>query len=150
MRTFFLAREEIKNPLVDEIKKICVEIEAKLLSISARYGKRMLITSKKAEFSRLNNENFVEVVDYNPVSDVALVIGIEEPCDVALHWLIYRREDINVIAHFTCNEGKCIEDVNTAMEVIKSLKDSNLVELEDYGKIAVGKSLRELKERIKC
>lgn len=146
MKTFFLSREEIKNPLVDEIKKICVGIEVKLLSISARYGKRMLMASKGV--SELSN--FVEVVDYNPVNNIALVIGIEEPCDLVLHWLIYRREEINAIAHFTCKEGKYIEDIDTAMEVIKSLKDSNLVELEGYGKIAVGKSLRELKERIKC
>lgn len=150
MKTLFLSKEEIKNPLTDEIKKICAESEAKLLSISTRYGKRMLITSKNAEFSRLSNKNFVEVVDYNPVSDVALVIGTEEACEVVLHWLIYRREEINAVAHFTCNEGKRIENINTAMDAMKALKNSNLVEMEGYGRIAVGRSLKELKERIKC
>jgi len=150
MKTFFISKEEIKNPLINEIKKICAESEAKLLSISIRYGKRILITSKNAEFINLSNENFVEIVDYNPASNVALLIGMEEPHDVVLHWLIYRREEINAIAHFICNEGKCIEDINTAMEAIKALKDSNLVELEGYGRIAVGRNLKELKEMIKC
>lgn len=150
MKTFFISKEEIKNPLINEIKKICAESEAKLLSISTRYGKRILIASKNAEFSKLSDENFAEVVDYNPVSNVALVIGIEEPYDVVLHWLIYRREEINAIAHFICNEGKCIEDIKTAMDAVKALKDSNLVELKGYGRIVVGRSLKELKEMIKC
>lgn len=150
MKTLFLSKEEVKNPLADEIKKICVGLKVKLLSISIRYGKRILMTSKNAEFSHLSNENFVEVVDYNPLNDVALVIGTEEPCDLVLHWLIYRMEEINAIAHFICDEGRCVENINTAMEALKALKYSSLVELEGYGRIAVGKTLKELKEMIKC
>ena len=95
MRTLFLSREEVKNPLVDEIKragKIVKEkglVEGTYGNISVRYGKRIVITAANSDLGKLSNDDIVEVVDYNPATDVAMVIGLKEPStETPMHWLI--------------------------------------------------------------
>jgi len=146
MNTFFLSYEEIKNPMVEELKKICHKKDDKF-SISVRYGKRILINASQVDFSNLKNSDFVEIVDYNPANDVAMVIGIKEPCeDAPIHCLLYSKEEINCIAIFKIKDK---EKFGVAMEALKKLKDRKEVEIEGFGKIITGKTLREVKNACK-
>ncbi len=164
MKTFFISREEIRNPLIEEMKTVGRIIKEKKLvektygNISIRYGKRMIITATNADLGNLKNEDFVEVVDYNPFTNIALAIGLKNPSiETPMHWLIYRKPDINAIIHV----HKLYENVPTAkyappgsvelaMEALKALKNSNLINLEKHGSVAVGIDLKKALEELKC
>ncbi len=153
--TFFLGREKIKNPFVEEMISSGIEISGKGTgangSISMRYGNRMVITTGDATLSSLTESDFVEVADYDAVRNVAMVIGLKEPSpDTPLHWLIYRREDINAIISIGNPVGKEQAGLDTALDALRRLKKSNCITLEGYGCISVGKSLREAAEGITC
>ncbi len=165
MRTLFLSREEVKNPLVDEIKragKIVKEkglVEGTYGNISVRYGKRIVITAANSDLGKLSNDDIVEVVDYNPATDVAMVIGLKEPStETPMHWLIYRRDDINAIIHVhaTFEEAPTSEKyakegtLELAMEAIKALKNSKIANLRGHGSIAVGINMEEALKVLKC
>ena len=165
MRTLFLSREEVKNPLVDEIKragKIVKEkglVEGTYGNISVRYGKRIVITAANSDLGKLSNDDIVEVVDYNPATDVAMVIGLKEPStETPMHWLIYRRDDINAIIHVhaTFEEAPTSEKyakegtLELAMEAIKALKNSKIANLMGHGSIAVGINMEEALKVLKC
>ncbi|MEM1514226.1 MAG: class II aldolase/adducin family protein [Candidatus Thermoplasmatota archaeon] len=146
MNTFFLSYEEIKNPLVEELKKICYKKEEGF-SISVRYGKRILINASQVDFKNLGNDDFVEIVDYNPVNDIAMIIGMKEPCgDAPIHWLIYSREEINAIAIF---RKKDKDKFKVAMDALKKLKNKKQLEIKGFGKIIVGRTLKEVKDACK-
>jgi len=165
MKTLFLSREEVRNPLAEEIKKAGRIVKEKGLvegnygNISMRYGKRMLITAAGADLGSLRDEDFVEVVDYNPATDVAMVIGLKEPSkETPMHWLIYRREDVNAIVHVHCSiesapstsryakEGS----IELAMEAIKALRNSKVANLMRHGSVAVGATMEEALGLLKC
>jgi len=165
MKTLFLSREEVRNPLAEEIKragKIVKEkglVEGTYGNISARYGKRMVITATGSDLGNLSNEDMVEVVDYNPVTDIAMVIGVKEPSkETPMHWLIYRREDINAAIHVhrTFEEAPSTEkyapqgSLELAMEAIKALKNSKIANLMGHGSIAVGVNIEDALRVLKC
>jgi len=149
--TFFLGKERVKNPFVGEMASAGAEISGKVEgggSISMKYGSRMIITAERSSIPSLTEDDFVEVADYDAVRNIAMVIGVSEPsADTPLHWLIYRRDDINAIVSFGKIEGKSID---YAMGALKELKNSNSITLKGYGKIAVGKNLKEAVEGITC
>ncbi len=162
-QTFFLGKENVNNPLAREIISIGKEI-GKIFSnsivgnISVRYGKRILITTYD-EIASLTEDNLAEVVDYDVVRNIAFVIGKEEPSnETAMHWLIYRREDINAIIHIhkllsglpTTEEEKPPGSLEIAMEALKLLKNNNCINLKNHGCIAIGENLRKAMEAIPC
>ncbi len=152
MKVFFVTREEIKNPFVAQIidagKKLH-ECGVRVKSISMRYGKRMLITAAGANIHKLSNEDFIEVVDYNPVGDIMLVIGLKAPPEEAIiHWFIYKREEINAVIYV----GGEIKEGNTmgvVAEILKALRKGNLINVGE-NVISVGRSLKEAVEELKC
>ena len=164
MRIIFLSKEEVKNPLTKEITeagKILKEkgfVKEKFGSISVKYGKRMIITANNANLGNLSNEDFVEIVDYNGVTNVTLAIGLKNPSmEIPMHWFIYRKPEINAIIHIQ----KTFDDIPTtsyappgsielAIEALKALRQANLINLKNYGSIAVGVNLKKALEELKC
>lgn len=161
--TFFLGKEKINNPLIKEMISIGKELgnifsEDVAGNISVRYGKRMLITSHN-EIASLTTDDFVEVIDYDAVRNIALVIGEREPSyEMPMHWLIYRREDINAIIHIheifdgllTTEKEEPPGSFEIALEALKMLKNKNCINLKNHGCIAVGKNLRKAMGEISC
>jgi len=153
--TFFLGRENIKNPLVGEMVSAAARISEEGISgnetVSMRYGGRMVITAGGSSIASLTEDDFVEIADYDAVRNVAMAIGNREPSpDTPLHWLIYRRDDINAVisSREQAEEKRKIFDI--ALEALGNLKKSNCIKLEGYGFISVGKNLKEAVEGIKC
>ena len=161
MNIFVLSSEEIRNPLAGEIADLALMLHERGLmersgSISMRYGRRMLITSSGADMSALRSEHFVEVVDYNPVTDTVLLIGTHEPPpETPLHWLLYSRDDINVVLYGMLF-GKALsaaeleappEGLMGAMAVLKELKNSHAVKIKGGTGVMVGVSIAEIRRR---
>jgi len=142
MDVIFVSKEKIRNPLVAEIIRIGKKIRKKG-TISARFGNRILITANH-DLGELKESDFVEVVDYNILSDIAIVIGPKEPSSVLpLHWMIYRLPDINVIIHL---HDMIVEriDMEQSMEVLKKLRDRKEVSDDRFGRIIVGFGIDEI------
>jgi L-fuculose-phosphate aldolase len=163
--TFFLGKEKINNPLVKEmidIGRILVDALSYpniLGNISTRYGKRVLITSCNERIGYLIENDFVEVADYDATRNLAFVIGKNEPSyEMPMHWLLYRREDINAIIHIhkVFNEFPTTElerlpgSLELVLEALKLLKNYNCINLKNHGCIAIGKNLRNAMEAILC
>ena len=77
MRVMFLSEENVKNPIIKDILELGKKIN-RSGDISARYANRIVISTNQS-LKNLNENDFVEVVDYNPSTDVALVIGKLNP-----------------------------------------------------------------------
>jgi len=148
--TFFLGRDKIKNPFIERMISAGREIgniEDKG-TISMRFGNRIIITARNATLSMLTEDDFVEVADYDAVRNIALVIGMNEPSPAAaIHWLIYRRDDINAIA--SVFEDAPMPDFDIAMEALKLLKEKRCIKLNN-GLISVGRNIEEATEGLKC
>lgn len=161
MNIFVLSPEEIRNPLAGEIVELALTLHERGFmersgSISMRYGRRMLITSSGADMAALEDTQFVEVVDYNPVTDTVILIGPHEPPpETSLHWLLYARDDINVVlCGVRLDEAAPApeieappEGVMRAMAVLKGLKKTGAVRMKGESGIVVAASIAEIKRR---
>jgi ribulose-5-phosphate 4-epimerase/fuculose-1-phosphate aldolase len=122
-------------------------------SISIRYGKRIVITKAGAQMGKIKNEDMVEVIDYDPIKNLALVIGLAEPnSETPMHWLIYDAMDkINAIIHVhamseaipTTENEKPYGTLELAMEVLKTFRKGNFINIKNNGSIAIGRNLEE-------
>jgi len=165
MEVIYLAMEEVRNSLIEEIKKVGKKLKEKGYitetygNISVRYGKRMIITATNSDLGNLSNDDFVEVIDYNPATNIAMVIGTKKPSrETPMHWLLYSRDDINAIIHThkifdgipTTKEEKPAGSLELAFEALKTIGNNKLINLKNHGSIAVGRTLQEAMEVIDC
>lgn len=162
MKTIVLSHDTVANTLLEELvragRMIATLHQSVSGSISHRYGKRFLITASNVTLPNLNHSDFVEVVDYNPVNDTALIIGRTNPSpEVPLHWLIYTRDDINAIiylsqmrdihaaSHTSTSE---FSTFNLGKEVLPLLRLNRKATLSDGTIISIGRTLNETVEAL--
>ena len=168
-QTFYNSREQSRCPLIPEIVRIYQDfIDKNILDdesyavISIRYGKRILINgSNNSKFSEI--ENFLEVVDYDPVKNIVLVIGPALPYrETPIHCLIQNaRRGVNSIIQINskkifeklnCNIQNQIEEKNNYLEYAKDiltiLRENNFVMIKDKGIIVVGKNIFDSKQNL--
>jgi ribulose-5-phosphate 4-epimerase/fuculose-1-phosphate aldolase len=163
LRTFFVGTETSRNPLLPKLQAIGKQlIEEELCEgpgvLSARYGKRIVITTGGAALGALKDTDFVEIVDYDPSRNRCLLMGKAEPTmDAAVHWLIYNnREEVGAILHvqdpivIEVNEAtrmfpesraeKLPGPVEVAVEALKLLRKSSYCVVRGHGCFAVAKT----------
>ena len=169
-QTFFVSKEKCSCPLAVEIIKISEKIKKLRLlknttgAISLSYGKRMVVQRAGSSFDDLNLDDFVEVVDYDPLKKIMLVIGKSEPCiEASVHWMIHHaRDDINAIMQI--NKEGIVErfskkfpvterlfplgSIDLVKEVLKTLKNSKNIIIKDTGVMFTGADLKELEDTV--
>lgn len=166
LRTFFLGTEPSHNPLVPRLQAIGKHLAAEELCegpgvLSARYGKRVIITTGGSMLGALKDVDFVELIDYDPQRHHCKILGKAEPHgDAGIHWLIYQnREEVGGIVHvhdplvMEVNEATQMfpetkdvrpsGSVELAVEALKLLRKSPYFVLKGHGCIATGKTLEE-------
>lgn len=166
LRTFFVGTETSHNPLLPKLQAMGRQLIADGLSdgpgaLSARYGKRVIITTGGATLSALKDTDFVEIVDYDAQRNRCLLLGKAEPSPIAgVHWLIYsNREEIGGIVHVHdplvievqeatqlfpgTKEVRAPGSLELAVDALKVLRKSPYVVLKGHGCLAVGKTLEE-------
>jgi len=141
----------------EELKKSELFVP-KFNSISLRTVKKFIITCPESIDAELTPDDFIEIVDYDPVRDSALALGAKQPPrDILLHWLIYRAvNNINVIVNVdidlspeflekfkirTLEKEMKVITPEAAMGILPVLIDTNLIYLEDHGLLVYGESL---------
>jgi len=169
-QTFFISREVSKCPLILDIIKIGQKIKVLGLeentdsTISLSYGKRILINASGVNLIKITYQDIIEVVDYDPVKNVVLAIGKQNPViETPVHWIIHHaREDVNAIIQF--NGEKIVKKysenipitkteypsgtIDLAKEVLKTLKESKKIVIRNIGCLFVGVSLQEVENLI--
>ena len=169
-QTFFVSKEKCSCPLVVELIGISKKIKKLGLLenatgvISLSYGKRMVVQRVDSRLDDLMLDDFVEIVDYDPLKRIMLVIGKDEPCDESsVHWMIHHaRDDIN--AALQLNGGEIIErfskkfpmteklfplgSIDLIKEILKTLKNDKTIIIKDIGVLFAGADLKELEDSI--
>lgn len=164
-QTFYISRETSRSPLLTEIiranrrfKEQSILENAKMI-ISLRYGKRILINGNYSDSGKLDVEDFLEIVDYDPIKKIVLAIGQNEPCiETPLHWLIHHaRNDVNAIIQLNgenilsrkisnipiTENDWAIGTIELVKEVLKKLRNSKKILIKNIGALFVGLDLKE-------
>ena len=165
-QTFYVSKEKSNCPLIAialRVEKKIKEYNVSNIIISQRYGKRILINSLSDPEEEKRN-NFLEIIDYDPLKKVLLVMGPKEPgIDTPVHWLIHHaRNEVNAIIQINDIElaGKSVKKLpitegdfkpgtlEQAKEILKCLKNSKGVYIENQGVIFVGNNINEVEKLI--
>jgi hypothetical protein len=152
--TQFIKRAVQFNKLAKVYQKISEELVfdlkiSNIRSISLRTGTGFLINSEDPGFGKINKDDIIEIMDYDPVRNNLIAIGNgDKPpvLDTTIHWFIYRGlTDVNVILllNVELNDAKFVDKLpsdrinsfqysenlfNTtmALDLLQSLKTSGL------------------------
>ena len=165
-QTFFVSKEESNCPLITDVVRFSKKYKEldflqyiTTVVISLGYGKRVLINGSKTNFGNINREDFLEIVDYDPVKKILLVLGNKEPnVDTPVHWIIHHaRDDVNAIIQL--NDEKLFKNLEKklvmtekkrqpgslelAKEILRTLRKSNRILIKNRGVLFVGGNLKE-------
>jgi len=146
---FQLSKEKVRCPLIPEVIRFGKELKGKIGIISVRYGKRMLSILSPTLLDEITEDEFVEVIDYDPVKNSLMFIGEHQPdMLLAVHWIVLRaREDINIIVHLY--DGKDIlNPLERAKKILSSVKGDRYIFNDKNEVLFLGKSFVEIIERI--
>lgn len=170
-QTFYVSKEESNCPLISEVISIGKKLLELNLSenisktvVSLRYGKRILINADSVVFGDLKQEEFLEIIDYDPLKKVLLAMGPKDPgIYTTIHWLIHHaRNEVNAVVQLNDNilAKKLVKklpvtekeypngSLEQAKEVLKVLRNSKRVVIKNQGVLLVGGSLKEVENLI--
>ena len=167
-----MAQEPSACPLIPEIVKTCRTIatipsltNSTTMIVSMRYGKRLLITGELRKPMELTSNDFLEIVDVDPVKQIAIVIGLLPPPEcTSLHWLLQQaRRDINVTLQ--CMDIKppstlvgslprtesldSLGYLDLAKTVLPALQDHNTILINSQGMLTIHKSLADVEQTLR-
>ena len=156
---------EISNfNLIPNIIKIIGELNNKLnfesnedIIISIKYGKRIVINCTNSNLKKMNANDFIEIVDYNPIKKVLLHLGPNQPdFNMTIHWIIQNaRRDENVliqlisnslISKLNNNNEKQIKNdsIEISKDILIKFRNSNLAIIKNYGIFIAANNLNEI------
>jgi hypothetical protein len=153
-QTFYVSKDIVNNPLIPQFEKLVAKLKKnKILDkiegglISFSYGKRVLINCNKTKIDEIRDEDFIDVVDFDPIKNNILVIGKKQPCfETPVHWMIHHaRNDVNIVVQlFDENLSNKISkkyplvendyplnNIEMIKEILKELRDSKIVILKN-------------------
>jgi len=168
-QTFYVSKEETNCPLISEIVRTGKKFKEKELvhdlisiSMSLKYGRRMLINAKNTNLGEIKRHDLLEIADYDPIKKVILTMGRKEPrSESSIHWLIHHaRNDVNAIIQI--NDAALIEKLigkipetekeypngtlEQAKEVLKILRESRKVIIKNQGLLFVGNNAEDVEK----
>jgi hypothetical protein len=168
LQTFFVSRETSNCPLVSEMIKLGQKLEElglvdkEMGIVSLDYGKRLLINAKNIDVKKMKQHDVVEIVDYDPLKNIMMVIGTKDPClEAPVHWIIQKaRHDINALLQInsTALFEKLKETLPTteketqsvtldrAKEILKTLRTGKTILIKNEGILFAGINIKEIQE----
>ena len=159
--TQYIQRPKQFNRLAKEAVKIFEKLRDELnlkhiKSATIRTGSGFLINTEKYNIKDINRDNFMEVIDFDPVRNNMMVIGTEPPAnDASIHWFIYRGlpevngiiviDDSEIFERFKAGGFSMVENndeilnLNLALEILKCIRDSeiSLIDTRDLKGIVI-------------
>ena len=170
-QTFYVSKEKSNCPLVADILRVDKNFKKSNLFdnvsdiiISLKYGRRVLINGENSKLGEIEHEDLIEIVEYDPLKKVLLVMGAKEPkINSSVHWLIhYAKKEINAAIQIDSQNLKnSLKDkipetekelpkgsVDLAKEILKGLRNSKALNLKNNGVLFVGNSITEIEDYI--
>ena len=168
---FYSSNEESNCPIISklvklgkELSKINLQLNENKALLSARFGKRVIINGIESNIKELKQNDFLEIIDYDPIRRVLLLMGPKDPLDyTTIHWFIlHARKEINFVLSikidiFKEKKNKNIpviekkypkDSIEETKEVLKSLRDSNVIIIKDQLILFVGENIEKIKENV--
>ena len=170
-QTFYVSKEISNCPFISEIVRASKRLKeldffetVNDMIVSLRYGKRVLITADNTDLREIKQEDFLEIVDYDPLKKVLLAMGPKKPrVDTSIHWLIHHsRDEIN--AAIQLNDKMLTEKLvkkipatkkeypagtlEQAKEVLKGLRNSKRIVIKNQGVLFVGNSIKDVEDLV--
>jgi hypothetical protein len=109
---------------------------------------------------QISQEDVVEIVDYDPLKNIMMVIGPKDPSlETPVHWIIQKaRVDINVLLQFNSPslyeqfQGKFPATekdtkpatLERAKEILKILRTNKIILLQNKGVLFTGLTINEV------
>ena len=170
LQTLFVSRETSNCPLISEMIKLGQRLEDLGLAdketgiLSLDYGKRLLINAKNVDVKKMTQHDVVEIVDYDPLKNIMMVIGTKDPCvETPVHWIIQKaRYDINALLQINSTtlfeklkETLPITEKETqpatldrAKEILKTLRNRKTILIKNEGILCAGINIQEIQETL--
>lgn len=167
----YSSHEQPANPYVDQFISFCSKLPRLLNtehvsgSMSLSFAKRLITTNDSMTLDRIQPGDIVEIVDYDPIKDIFVLMGKTTPGSFAnTHWLVQRaREDVQivlllfdeVVSSFQLNQVPetkkeyPIGTLDLTKEILRTLKTSSMTKIKNQGLIITSKSFQELEQIIK-
>jgi len=170
LQTLFVSRETSNCPLISEMIRLGHQLEEIGLTdketgiVSLNYGKRLLINAKNIDVKQMKQGDVVEIVDYDPLKNIMMVIGTKDPCsETPVHWIVQKaRHDITALLQInsttiyeklkgtlptTEKETQPIT-LNQAKEILKTLQAGKTILIKNTGILFVGINIKEIQESL--
>lgn len=170
-QTIVISRETSTCPLITAMTTLgthCTTLgipEQTQVILSYDYGRRLLITAQHADAKTLHHEDIVEIIDYNPLKDILMIIGPKNPTtDAPIHWMIQKaRHDINITLQLQdptlpdklpATIPRTIDPLPTptidkAKAILKTLHESPIIGLPNIGILMIGVNANAIETLIK-
>jgi hypothetical protein len=170
IQTIFVSRETSHCPLIAEMIQLGQRLKDFGLTdtdigiLSHDYGKRLLINAKNIDLKKLSQQDVIEIVEYDPLKNVMMVIGGKEPCEeTPIHWMIQKaRHDINVLLQIKSKQlveklqGKLpmtsivkgSVPLEMAKEQLKTLRKGKMILIQDVGVLCAGVNIKEIESQL--
>jgi hypothetical protein len=132
--------------------------------VSLDYGKRLLINAKNVDLKKMTQHDVVEIVDYDPLKNVMMVIGTKDPCiETPVHWIIQKaRRDINALLQVnsitlfeklkgtlpTTEKETQPTNLDRAKEILKTLRTGKTILIKNEGILFGGISIQEIQNAL--
>jgi hypothetical protein len=171
LQTLFISREVSNCPLIAEMIKLGQRLEELGLTdkeigiMSMDYGKRLLINAKNVDIKKMTQHDVVEIVDYEPLKNIMMVIGPKEPdMETSVHWIIQKaRYDINAILQIkskalfekfqktlpTTENETPPASLEQAKEILKTLRNGKIILIKNEGILFAGINMKEIRDALR-
>ena len=133
-------------------------------SMSLDYGKRLLINAKNVDIKKMTQQDIVEIVDYDPLKNIMMVIGPKDPSiDTPVHWIIQKaRHDVNAILQI--NSPSIFEryqkmlpiteretqpaTLERAKEILRTLRNGKTILIKNEDILFAGINIKEIHDSL--
>jgi len=164
-QTFYVSKENSNCPLIADALRIEKKLKERNYPnavVSQRFGKRVLINSINDGRGE-DKDNFLEIVDYDPIKKVLLAMGPKEAkLETPLHWFIHHaRNEIHAAVQINdvelsnrlkktpkTEKEYSIVTIEQIKEVLKHLRNSKKVVIKNQGVLFVGSDINEVEKLI--
>jgi hypothetical protein len=162
----FVSRETSNCPLIAQMIQLGHTLGGLNLSdsdvgiASLDYGKRLLINGKNTDIKKMNRQDVVEIVDYDPLKNIIMVIGTKDPCiETPVHWIIQKaRHDINVLLQInsrslvdrlkgtlpTTRKETNAGTLEQAKELLRTFREGRTILLRNQAVVCAGINIQEI------
>jgi hypothetical protein len=170
LHILFVSRETSKCPLISDMITLGQSLQELGLtdketgSISLDYGRRLLINAQNVDIKKMTQQDIVEIVDYDPLKNIMMVIGLNDPTrETPVHWIIQKaRHDVNAILQIkstalferfqkklpTTEKETQPATLERAKEILKTLQKGKTILIHNEGILFAGINGKEIHDAI--